>query len=158
MAYAMAYSVRAMTRRTELHPAAEPNVIPFIDVLLVLLIIFMVTAPKPTTDLRVDMPRTDVRGAPPVIEPTIVELRVAPGGYAIFLNGRAHTLDDVSAGALAHILAANPVLTQADAHAEARVFVRSELDVAYAPVVWTVERLQQAGFRNVSILAQNADE
>jgi len=37
-------------------PMADPNVIPFIDILLVLLIIFMVTAPIPTVDIRVDLP------------------------------------------------------------------------------------------------------
>ena len=43
-------------RRARLDETSEPNVIPFIDVLLVLLVIFMVTAPTPTTDLRLDLP------------------------------------------------------------------------------------------------------
>jgi len=153
---AMAYGF-ARRERPSLHPAAEPNVIPFIDVLLVLLIIFMVTAPKPTTDLRVDMPR-HTSGPASLIEPTIVHLRGSAKGYAVFVGSGEVALTEIGAGALAHILAANPVISAEDAHAEARVFVRSELEVAYAPVVAVVESLQQAGFRNVSIIAQNADD
>lgn len=149
------YALRPRARR--LYPQAEPNVIPFIDVLLVLLIIFMVTAPKPTTDLRVDLPRAQA-GAPPMIEPTIVELRAAPGGYRLYIGAREIGEADIGASALAHILAANPPLDADTAISEARIYVRSDLDVAYAPVVHTVEALQQARFRNVSILAQNAEE
>lgn len=139
------------------HPQVDPNVIPFIDVLLVLLIIFMVTAPKPTTDLRVDLP-PPVPGPASLIEPTIVDLRTAPLGYAIFVGGAPVTLDQLGASALEHIVRANPALAAGAIHAEARVFVRSELDVAYAPVVGAVEALRLAGFDKVSIVAQSADD
>ena len=147
----------AMARtRARLLPEASPNVIPFIDVLLVLLIIFMVTAPKATTDLRVDMP-PPVPGPASLIDPTIVELRAAPAGFAVFVGGVEAPFDTVGARALAHILAANPALEARTVHTEARVFVRSELDVAYAPVVATVEALKLSGFENVSIVAHQAD-
>ncbi|MCR6646508.1 MAG: biopolymer transporter ExbD [Terricaulis sp.] len=61
-------------------PVAEPNVIPFIDILLVLLVIFMVTAPIPTVDIRVDLPPPN-----PVpirlegLNPTIVVIREGAG-------------------------------------------------------------------------------
>jgi biopolymer transport protein ExbD len=141
----------ALARRVRAYalPHADPNVIPFIDVLLVLLIIFMVTAPRPTTDLQVDLPRTNRLGPPPVIPPTIVEIRDAPGGYRIFMSG-----DD----ALAHMLAVDPALTPEDAFAEGRIFVRADLDVAYQNVITVVETLQDAHFRKVAIYAQNADE
>jgi len=153
----MSMGLALRPRRQRLYPNAEPNVIPFIDVLLVLLIIFMVTAPKPTTDLRVDLPRLQV-GPPPVIEPTIVELREAPAGYSVFIGAEEVAAEGIGAGALAHILAANPDLDADTAFAEARVYVRADLDVAYAPVVGVVEALQQARFRKVAIIAQNADE
>lgn len=151
MAFAMA------RRRARLLPEANPNVIPFIDVLLVLLIIFMVTAPKPTTDLRIDLP-PPAPGPASLIAPTIVELRAAPSGYAVFVGGQETQHDQIGAAALAHILAANPALAAGDVHAEARVFVRSDLDVAYAPVVSAVEALKLSGFENVSIVAQSADD
>jgi biopolymer transport protein ExbD len=148
----------ALARRERAYalPHAEPNVIPFIDVLLVLLIIFMVTAPTPTTDLQVDLPRP----GPPiaiVIPPTIVEIRSAPDGYRIFMGGEETTLDRLGADALAQMLAVDQVLTAEDARAEGRIFVRSDLDVAYQHVITVVETLQDARFRKVAIYAQNAD-
>jgi biopolymer transport protein ExbD len=150
----------ALARRARAYalPNAEPNVIPFIDVLLVLLIIFMVTAPRPTTDLQVDLPRTQHGGIPPVIPPTIVQIRAAPGGYAIFVSGEETNLDGLGLDALAHMLAANPEITAGDAFAEGRIFVRADLDVAYQHVITVVETLQDARFRKVAIYAQNADE
>lgn len=143
--------------RARLELTAEPNVIPFIDVLLVLLIVFMVTAPKPTTDIRLDLtPRTV--GPTSLIPPTVVQLREAPhGGYRVFVGDEETTLDQVSERAMAHLLAANPQITVVDAQADARVFVRSDLDVAYANVVAVVDDLQQARFQKVSVVAQNAD-
>jgi biopolymer transport protein ExbD len=77
--------------RVQLEPAADPNVIPFIDVLLVLLIIFMVTAPKPTTDMRVDLPRSTVGPASP-IEPTIVHIRSGAAGARYFVDAEEASL------------------------------------------------------------------
>jgi biopolymer transport protein ExbD len=153
----MAMTLSLRPRARPMHPHAEPNVIPFIDVLLVLLIIFMVTAPKPTTDLRVDLPRATL-GPPPMIEPTIVELIAAPNGYRVYVGGAETDAANLATSALAHILSANPALDADTAFAEARVFVRADLDVAYAPVVNTVEALQQARFAKVAIIAQTADE
>jgi biopolymer transport protein ExbD len=147
----------ALVRRARVYalPQAEPNVIPFIDVLLVLLIIFMVTAPKPTTDLRLDLPSRG--GEPSVIEPTIVEIQAAPDGYRVFISGAETTLDRLPADALAHMFAANPAITREDAFADGRIFVRSDLCVAYQHVITVVETLQQARFQQVAIYAQSAD-
>jgi biopolymer transport protein ExbD len=137
-------------------PHADPNVIPFIDVLLVLLIIFMVTAPRPTTDLQVDLPRA----GPPieiVIPPTVVDIRAAPGGYRVFMSGEETTLDRLGSDALASMLAIDPAMTAEHAYAEGRIFVRADLDVAYQHVVTVVETLQDAHFSKVAIYAQNAD-
>lgn len=145
------------TRRANMPPTAEPNVIPFIDVLLVLLIIFMVTAPKPTTDLRLDLPRSQQDGAS-LIEPTIVELRADPAaGYRLFVSGAETTLDLVANRTFEHILAADPQLEREDILAEGRVFIRADLDVAYSNVVSVTDTLQGEGFEKVSIAAQRAD-
>jgi biopolymer transport protein ExbD len=146
----------AQRRRAMALPLAEPNVIPFIDVLLVLLIIFMVTAPKPTTDLRLDLPRRG--GVPMQLTPTIVEIRAAPAGYRVMVGDQATTLDRLAADTLAHMLSANPPATSEDAFADGRVFVRSDLDVAYQDVITVVETLQQSRFSNVAIYAQSADD
>jgi len=144
--------------RSAHQPATEPNVIPFIDVLLVLLIIFIVTAPKPTTDLRLDMLRGG-HGAPPVIEPIAVSLqRTADGGVRIFVNEQETSVEELAQTALARVLAQNAMLTAADAHADARIYVRSDQDVAYAYVVAAVDELQTSGFAKVGVLAERIED
>lgn len=152
----MAATAAARTRAS-MQPAAEPNVIPFIDVLLVLLIIFMVTAPKPTTDLRLDLPQAGPSPAA-FIEPTIVELREDPSGYRLFVGGVETTIDQVAARTFEHIMAADPALIRDDVLADGRVFIRSDLDVAYQNVVSVTDAIQAEGFEKVSIAAQRADD
>lgn len=143
-------------RRLSFAPSVEPNVIPFIDVLLVLLIIFMVTAPRPTTDLRVDLP-TRHPSLASLIEPTIVHVMATPNGAAIFIGAHQTTLANVGEQTLAHILATNPTLTPQDLRAQARVFVRADLDLAYHNVVEVVDALKARDFEHVSIVAPEAD-
>jgi biopolymer transport protein ExbD len=142
--------------RDGMQPSAEPNVIPFIDVLLVLLIIFMVTAPKPTVDLRLDLPPPGSSRAA-LLEPTIVDLRETPTGYALFVSGVETTLDQLARTTFNHIMAAEPELERDDVLAEGRVFIRADLDVAYRNVVSVTDTLQDEGFEKVAIAAQDAD-
>lgn len=144
-------------KRDTMHPNAEPNVIPFIDVLLVLLIIFMVTAPKPTTDLRLDLAASGVQRPAVFIPPTVVELREDSIGYRLFVSGVETTIDQLGARTLEHILASNPALSPEDVYLDGRVYIRADLDVAYANVVAVTDTLQGDGFEKVSIAAQDAD-
>jgi biopolymer transport protein ExbD len=142
-------------KRAALLPSAEPNVIPFIDVLLVLLIIFMVTAPKPTTDLRVDMPRPGPARLV-ALPPTIVAIRQTGGVVQVFIDNEEVASDELPQRALAHLLAANPSLTAEDALANAHIYVRADLDVAYQRVISVVDALEQAQVDHVAISAQQA--
>jgi biopolymer transport protein ExbD len=145
-------------RAARFSPAAEPNIVPFIDVLLVLLIIFMVTAPRPTVDLRVDLPS---RGGVlvPIIAPTIVDIAQGEaGGVRWYIDDVETPGAELAARTLAHVLAANPALTAADVYSEARIYVRADQDIAYARVVEALDALQRAHFAKVSLSAQRADE
>jgi biopolymer transport protein ExbD len=141
----------------KMQPTVEPNVIPFIDVLLVLLIIFMITAPKPTVDLRLDLehPRPS---AAAMIPPTMVRLVEAPDGYRLFVDGEETTILEVSEVTLEHMLAVDRALTPEDAYADGRVRVYADLDVAYQNVVSVIDTLQQASFQKVVIAPQDADQ
>lgn len=152
----MASSAAARVR-ANLQPSAEPNVIPFIDVLLVLLIIFMVTAPKPTTDLRLDLPRPGP-ATQIVIPPTVVEIREDAAGYRLFVGDEETSLDQLATRTLAHVISSNPALAREDVLMEGRVFVRADLDVAYQNVVSVTDTLQNEGFEKVAMVAQDADE
>ncbi len=147
----------AVAMRRGFKLAADPNVIPFIDVLLVLLIIFMVTAPRPTTDLRVDLPRPGLSIAA-AIPPTIVDVRAAPEGFSLLVGSEETSLQSLGADALAHMLTVEPTLEAEDALENGRIFVRADLDIAYQTVITVVETLQEARFHRVAIYAQNAEE
>ncbi|MFO1017175.1 MAG: biopolymer transporter ExbD [Hyphomonadaceae bacterium] len=151
------FSLRRARDRS-LAPSAEPNVIPFIDVLLVLLIIFMVTAPKPTVDLQLEMPGPRPVYVPPAIPPTIVELRQIAGGYRLIVDERDVSIEALPQIVLSSALATDPALTPEDVYADARVFVRADQGIAYGNVVAVIDELQHAGFAKVGVFAQTAED
>jgi biopolymer transport protein ExbD len=125
-------------------------------VLLVLLIIFMVTAPKSTVDLRLELPRSGGR----VLALTPIVVDVAPdgaGGAQFLIGGRAVSASGISAAVLAlgRIDGATP--TDAEVRANAHVFVRADQSVAYARVVAAIDALQGDGFEQVGLFAQTAE-
>ena len=140
-------------------PMTDPNVIPFIDILLVLLIIFMVTAPIPTVDIRVDLPPPN-----PVpirlegLNPTIVGIRETPAGMIIFVDEETVQLADIGRVTLMHAQRNNTALEFNDLYAEARIFVRADQTTAYANVVNVMSRLQEEGFAKVGIFSELAIE
>jgi biopolymer transport protein ExbD len=146
-------------RRAALQPNSEPNVIPFIDILLVLLIIFMVTAPIPTVDIRVDLPPPNpvpirLQG----LNPTIVGLRETPGGLAVYVDEETVLMSQLGGTTLTHAIRNNPALNVEDIYAEARVFVRADQSTAYGNVVNVMSLLQEEGFVKVGIFAELASE
>jgi biopolymer transport protein ExbD len=142
-----------------MQPTSEPNVIPFIDILLVLLIIFMVTAPTPTVDIRVDLPPPN-----PVpirlegLNPTIVGIRETPGGMVLYVDEETVQLSQLSDRTLEHAIRNNPALDVTDMYAEARIFVRADQSTAYVNVVNVMSRLQEEGFVKVGIFVELASE
>jgi|SRR5262245_49506147 len=158
----MAAKVMAMGgkgRRGAMQPNSDPNVIPFIDILLVLLIIFMVTAPIPTVDIRVDLPPPN-----PVpirlegLNPTIVGIRETPTGLAVFVDEEVVQLSQLGQKTWDHAVRNNPALDTRDIYAQARVFVRADQSTAYGNVVNVMSQLQEEGFAKVGIFAELADE
>jgi biopolymer transport protein ExbD len=146
-------------RRAAMQPNSDPNVIPFIDILLVLLIIFMVTAPIPTVDIRVDLPPPN-----PVpirlegLNPTIVGIRETAGGLAIYVDEEVVQMSNLGDRTLDHAIRNNPALNFEDVYAEARIFVRADQSTAYGNVVDVMSRLQEEGFAKVGIFAELASE
>ncbi|HYD89148.1 MAG TPA: biopolymer transporter ExbD [Vitreimonas sp.] len=146
-------------KRREMPPNSDPNVIPFIDILLVLLIIFMVTAPIPTVDIRVDLPPPN-----PVpirlegLNPTVVGIRETSAGLAVYVDEEVVTLSTLGEATWQHAVRNNPALNQEDVYAEARIFVRADQSTAYGNVVSVMSQLQEEGFAKVGIFAELASE
>lgn len=123
----------------DLVEASEINVTPFIDVMLVLLIIFMVAAPLATVDVNVDLP---VSNAPASGRPdTPVWLTVGPD-LALSLGN-----DPVPAAALR---AALDAATGGDP--ETRIFLRADSGVAYGDLMGVMNRLRDAGYLRIALV------
>lgn len=124
---------------------AEINVTPFVDVMLVLLIIFMVTAPMMTEGLDVDLPQTEVVESLSTDSDHVV-LTIRKDGL-IFLNEFATSMDT-----LAQQLQA--VVKEPDR----RLFLQADKDVPYGMVVAVMGRIRAAGIEQMGIVAERIDD
>jgi len=139
----MATVVQRSTRRRGRHRRlmAEINVTPFVDVMLVLLVVFMITAPLLTVGVPVDLPKTrasEIRGED---EPIAVSID-AEG--KIYLQDTEITLDDL-APRLRAVTMERP---------ETRIFVRGDRAIPYGQVMAVMGVLNAAGFRNVALITE----
>jgi biopolymer transport protein ExbD len=139
-----------------LQPSSEPNIVPFIDILLVLLIIFMVAAPIPTTDVKVDLPppTPDTPQPPNPKKPTIVDVRDDGTGVPqIFVDGQLADASELSQKVLERIAfnapgSTNPLLET--------IRFRADQTLPYAAVMGTMAILQDSNFTKVSMVAEDA--
>lgn len=129
-------------RRRAFRPMAEINVTPFVDVMLVLLIVFMVTAPLLTVGVPVDLPRTEAR--------TVESPSEEPLTVTIDADGRIYVMESqVELTNLAPLLIA---VTRANP--EARIFVRGDRTIQYGRIMQVMGTLSVAGFTRVALVAE----
>lgn len=142
-----------------MQPNAEPNVIPFIDIMLVLLIIFMVAAPTPTVDIKVDLPPP---GRPvytePTDKPTTVAMEDTGGVVQLYIEGVAVPKERFRDELLRVARERNPSYASdlTSLFTEAKVFVDADQDTAYNNVIGLINEIDQAGFKKVSLLVKEA--
>ena len=140
-----------MARRTKRRkPMAEINVVPYIDVTLVLLIIFMITAPLIQSGVDVDLPQADAKAVNQDDMPIPVIITVTQSGeyYIDLANGEDD--EPVSAEELLLLTAAvrkNKPGTQ--------VYIRGDKQVEYGRVVTVMAALKNAGVPNVGLMTEN---
>lgn len=138
-------------------PINDPNVIPFIDIMLVLLIIFMVTAPIPTVDVKVDLPpRNPIPIRTEGLNPTFVTLLYTGGQASLSVDGEATTLEQLGAKTIERVRINNPALYTSQYYSDARIFLRADQDTPYGMVINVMSRLQEEGFAKVGIFAEQA--
>ncbi|MFT3931657.1 MAG: protein TolR [Spongiibacteraceae bacterium] len=129
---------------------AEINVVPYIDVMLVLLIIFMVTAPMIMQGVQVELPHAKAKPVPPEDDkPLIVSIK-ADGTYYVELGTKeqaqtATNLTDI-ADRVGKVLSAKP---------ETKVFVWGDRKVPYGDVVELMAALQNAGAESVGLVTDD---
>ena len=118
----------------------EINVTPFIDVMLVLLIIFMVAAPLATVDIAVNLPSASAAPQPRPDKPLFLTLRpdltLTLGDSVVARDALAGALDQATNG-----------------DRDTRVFLRADKVVSYGDLMEVMNRLRAAGFLKVALVA-----
>jgi biopolymer transport protein TolR len=120
-------------------PMAEINVTPFVDVMLVLLIIFMVAAPLLTVGVPIDLPETQAKALEGDTEPITVSIG---SDGKIFLQE-----EEVDADRLVSILQAI-----AKNGLDERIYVRGDRSADYGTVMRVMGRLNSAGYRRIGLV------
>ena len=137
----MGVGIKRSTGGRRHRPMGEINVTPFVDVMLVLLIVFMVTAPLLTVGVEVDLPKTKA-GA--------INADAAPLVVSIKSDGRLYLQETVvEPEALIPRLKAI-----SNANPDVRIFVRGDRAVSYGEVLSVMGRIQSAGFEKVALVAK----
>lgn len=131
----------ALSRRQSTRAISEINVTPFVDVMLVLLIIFMVTAPLMTVGISVDLPETEAKSINESTEPLTISIK---SDGTIYLQETLLEIEQLV-----------PRLTAiTDANAETRIFVRGDRTIAYGKIMEVMGTLNSAGFNKVALIAE----
>jgi biopolymer transport protein TolR len=144
MAMNMAGSSGGLGRRSRRKAVmAEINVTPMVDVMLVLLIIFMVSAPLLTVGVPLDLPQTQAKSLDQDKNPLTLSVNLKG---EVFLNDTAIALDD--------LVPKLKAITDARAGLDERIFVRGDKKVDYGTVMKVMGRLSAAGFRRVALVTE----
>ncbi|MDD9990183.1 MAG: protein TolR [Rhodospirillales bacterium] len=122
-------------------PMSQINVTPFVDVMLVLLVIFMITAPLLTVGVEVDLPKTDSPPLPGDDEP--LSVTVARDGTT-YLQETEVTVDELIPK-LKAITERRP---------DVRIFIRGDQEIAYGRVMEVMSALNKAGFNNLALVTE----
>jgi biopolymer transport protein TolR len=122
---------------------SEINVTPMVDVMLVLLIIFMVSAPLLTVGVPIDLPQTRAKSLDQDREP--LTLSVSLQGQ-VFLQNSEIPIDD--------LVSKLKAVTDARGGYDERIYVRGDRKVDYGTVMRVMGRLSSAGFRRVALVTE----
>jgi biopolymer transport protein TolR len=129
-------------RRGGGHKPVDINVTPLVDVMLVLLIIFMVTAPMLTSGVEVELPDSKAGSVQGTDEPLTVSIK--PGGI-IFIQESKATME----GFMPKLKAI------ANEKYDTRIFVRADRGIGYGDVMRVVGDISAAGFKKVALITEN---
>jgi biopolymer transport protein TolR len=128
---------------------AEINVVPYIDVMLVLLIIFMVTAPLLNLGVDIDLPKSNAKSIAQKKEPIVVEVD-AEGRYSLKMQDLPKQRVDAA-------LLAAKVSAFVNSNPDVAVFVAGDREASYDTVYQAMVLLQQAGVERVGLMSNAAD-
>jgi biopolymer transport protein ExbD len=138
-------TIRLAREEDDLVETHEINVTPFIDVMLVLLIIFMVAAPLATVDVAVDLPASTAQTQPRPDKPIFLtvkpDLSLTLGDDVIAREGLASALEAATAG-----------------NHDERIFLRADKAVSYGDLMAVMNSLRSAGYFKIALVGLQSDE
>jgi biopolymer transport protein TolR len=123
----------------------EINVTPFVDVMLVLLIIFMVAAPLLTVGVPVDLPKTEAKSLPTEEEPLSV---------TILANGQVYLQDEM----IAYDQLMPRLTALAGEGYDRRIFIRAAEKAPYGIVMQVMARINTAGYKNIGLVTDTVEQ
>lgn len=124
---------------------SEINVTPFVDVMLVLLIIFMVAAPMMTVGVPIDLPQTQASALNAETQPITISVK---NNGEVFLQETTIPVDEVAA----------KLEAIATTGYSERIFVRGDANAPYGVIADVMARIQQAGFKNIGLVTQQKQD
>ena len=131
-------------RRRSYRPMSEINVTPFVDVMLVLLVVFMVTAPLLTVGVQVDLPRTRAQPIHESVEPLII---------TVDADGELYIQE--SKVKLAQLVPRLRAIT--DRRPDTRIYVRGDQAINYGRVMQVMGTVNAAGFTKVALVTEQME-
>ncbi|QJD57536.1 protein TolR [Pseudomonas sp. gcc21] len=141
-------------RRRKRKPVAEMNVVPYIDVMLVLLVIFMVTAPMLNQGVKVDLPQVSSEVLPSDSNQQVLTLSVLADGTYYWNLGEAVDTENQSESAVSLEEMSEKVTKIINARPDTLVYIRGDESANYGIVVTAMATLQQAGVPNVGLITE----
>ena len=133
------FTLRSSRKRNK--SLSQINVTPFVDVMLVLLIVFMITAPLLTVGVSVDLPKTKASQLSAKGDPIVISIKQ---NGELFIQERAIE-DKQLLPRLVAIASGNKNL---------RIYVRGDKNVSYGIVLDTIAKIKQSGFKKVALVAK----
>ena len=131
-------------RRGAYQPMSEINVTPFVDVMLVLLIVFMITAPLLTVGVPVDLPKTKAQPLSQPEEPLVISV-----------NSQGEIYVQETSVPLESLVPRLVAIT--DNNADTRIYLRGDRSIDYGRMMQVMGHVNAAGFRRVALIAELPD-
>jgi biopolymer transport protein TolR len=140
-------------KRNRRSPLAEINVVPYIDVMLVLLVIFMITAPLLSQGVQVDLPHAASKPIESKNQDPIIVSVNAKGQYFLNINNPPDQVVDATT-----LMSRVSNELQADRDKTRQVLVKGDQSVDYGHVVQAMVLLQRAGAQSVGLVTQEDEQ
>jgi biopolymer transport protein ExbD len=126
---------------------AEINVTPFVDVMLVLLIIFMVAAPLATVNIKLDLPPPDATPQPQLIEPVFVSLQDTG---QIFIGTQSAGETEATWATFRQVLG-----DKTGHDYQRKIFIRADQKTKYSDVMKMMDEIQDSGYHELALVAED---